>query len=303
FVRALIITERNVCLIHFDRSGVYVSPYVNIHKDPATFIRLVLGLSSLNEADLGLDVSVKWTVDPETGKKTRGTITTLDPNGKPITYNLAREAPFIRVEIRGRGTTCWHAIDPETGKSLLIKDAWRTSARKPETEYLEAARGINGIVQMISAQDNFAQTITYRPDGFSSPIFHNRIKLRVVLEHYGRTLWHFESRLQLIAALKDAISAHKELFKHEILHRDISLNNILLGNPGAVEGLRGILIDLDMAIWTYRSSNEMSPDKRTGALIYHSVAMLSGLCEAEKAPPAQDCFDDMEAFFYVLFHI
>jgi hypothetical protein len=41
---------------------------------------------------------------------------------------------------------------------------------------------------------------------------------------------------------------HMELLKRGILHRDVSLRNILKGRPGAGPGDRGILIDLDLAI-------------------------------------------------------
>jgi serine/threonine protein kinase len=38
------------------------------------------------------------------------------------------------------------------------------------------------------------------------------------------------------------------LLKRGILHRDISPQNILAGKPGAQQGDRGVLIDLDLAI-------------------------------------------------------
>lgn len=54
-------------------------------------------------------------------------------------------------------------------------------------------------------------------------------------------------------------SGHLGLFKAGILHRDVSVNNILLGRPGAVNGWRGVLIDLDMAI--YYNDPERVPTK------------------------------------------
>lgn len=42
---------------------------------------------------------------------------------------------------------------------------------------------------------------------------------------------------------------HRNLWTQKyILHRDISTNNVLLGQPKSLPGSRGILIDLDMAI-------------------------------------------------------
>lgn len=42
--------------------------------------------------------------------------------------------------------------------------------------------------------------------------------------------------------------AHKSLLDRNIIHRDISPNNILLGLDDAGEGDRGVLIDLDIAL-------------------------------------------------------
>jgi aminoglycoside/choline kinase family phosphotransferase len=43
------------------------------------------------------------------------------------------------------------------------------------------------------------------------------------------------------------ILGHRGVCKKEMLHRDISMSNILLGNPEAAEGNRGLLIDFDSA--------------------------------------------------------
>ncbi|KAF5340958.1 hypothetical protein D9611_006035 [Ephemerocybe angulata] len=302
FVRCLIITEKHVRVIHFDRSGVYITPFIDIHENPATFIRLVLGLSSLNEADVGLDTRVQWSINPVTGKKNGGSIT-VENEGKEVTYTMSmKDAPFVRASIRGRGTVCWPATD-SNGKRVLIKDAWRTSDRKSESVYLNAAKGMDGIAQMLLFQDNYAETKNYRPEGFIAPTFFNRIKLRVVLEHYGHMLCNFKTRFELMSSLRDAIVEHRKLFRKGVLHRDISLQNILFGLEDAPEGRRGIIIDLDMAIWTNRAKDEIGKDPRTGAHFYHSVALLLGQDPYYQPAPAQDYLDDLESFFYVLCHI
>jgi hypothetical protein len=43
-------------------------------------------------------------------------------------------------------------------------------------------------------------------------------------------------------------SGHRELYeKSEALHRQVTLDNVMLGRPGALAGNRGILIGLDLA--------------------------------------------------------
>ncbi|KAF8485564.1 hypothetical protein JB92DRAFT_1553740 [Gautieria morchelliformis] len=70
----------------------------------------------------------------------------------------------------------------------------------------------------------------------------------MVLKTYGKPLNRFATRNELLLVFHDAVLAHWQL--HEvagILHRDISLDSILI-NPGGAEGNCGILIDFDHAI-------------------------------------------------------
>ncbi|KAF6760846.1 hypothetical protein DFP72DRAFT_1062585 [Ephemerocybe angulata] len=93
-------SETRVRLVHCDHSGGYKTTWLNIHDDPHTFIRLVLGLSSPRESVLGLDTSVQWTV--KNGIRTSGTIATLDASGKKIKYPLAIDVATRRSVARGR---------------------------------------------------------------------------------------------------------------------------------------------------------------------------------------------------------
>ncbi|KAF6760677.1 kinase-like domain-containing protein [Ephemerocybe angulata] len=302
FVRSLIVTHNSVRLVHYDRSGVYVTPYINIHQYPRTFIRLVLGITSPDERDLGLDTSIQWSIDKATGRRAAGTIDTIDDHNQPICYNLdAGQPPFVRSGIRGRSTTCWHAYHPVTGKRVIIKDAWRISGTRSEREYLEAARDIPGVVQMLSYQDDIAETKDFRPVNPRNPHFESRVKSRLVLEHYGSSVIHFRTRAQAIGAIRDAIIGHYNLLSKSVLHRDVSLQNILLGVPDSPVGLRGILIDLDLAIWTHSPRAEIQVDVLKGTYRFLSIAVLRSA--GAKCTPPHDFLDDLEAFFYVLSHI
>ncbi|KAF6748581.1 hypothetical protein DFP72DRAFT_1145823 [Ephemerocybe angulata] len=125
FIRSLIITQSSARLVHCDHTGTYLTPPINIHDRPHTFIRLILGLSSANESILGFDVSIQWTIHPVSGKKGVGTIEALDEENIMTSYTLAaNEPPFIQA-ILGRGTTCWCATHPVNGERVVIKDSWR----------------------------------------------------------------------------------------------------------------------------------------------------------------------------------
>ena len=50
---------------------------------------------------------------------------------------------------------------------------------------------------------------------------------------------------------------YHNLYKEGILHRDISVNNILIGKPGVLSQNRGIIVDLDMAIKSDRTNSDV----------------------------------------------
>ncbi|KAF6760867.1 hypothetical protein DFP72DRAFT_1092218 [Ephemerocybe angulata] len=148
FCRSLLLTETQVRLLHCDRSGAYKTTAVNIHDDPCIFVRLVLGLSSPHETVLGLDSTVQWTV--KDGMKVAGTITTVNDSGKRIKYQLRMDEPHaVRRTVRSRGTVCWNAMD-KNGKRILLKDAWRLDDQVPEYTFLERAKGVAGVAQMLA---------------------------------------------------------------------------------------------------------------------------------------------------------
>ncbi|KAF5341148.1 hypothetical protein D9611_006040 [Ephemerocybe angulata] len=301
FSRSLLLTETHVRLVHSDRSGTYKTTPLNIHDDPCTFVRLILGLSSQHEAILGIDTSVQWTV--KGGRKVAGTISTLDGLGKRVKYKLDMERSCIVAQtVRGRGTVCWHAKDRE-GKAILVKDSWRTDAQVPEYTFLERAKGVEGAVQMLAFEDDRVQTKNLRPASFDlgSEDFYNRTMCRVTMVRYGLPLYQFTSQRQAISALRDAIQGHYNLLKAGVLHRDIAMDNILFGEDGVASGWRGVLIDLDMAIVVQDPLYMMRPESPAGTHLYQSVSVLD-IRKILSAVP-HDHLDDLESFYYVLCHL
>lgn len=207
-------TETRVRLVHFDRAGASVTPWFNYHEDPRTFVRLVLGLTSPKESVLGLDTSIKWEIDPDTQRKSSGSISCPDAKGKSVKYEMKSVAPEFRCHsIRGRGTTCWRVIDPKDKKTFVIKDAWRTGTRISESVYLTAASGAQGVVKMIMCKDNLATTDSVRPISYvGTSTYEGRIKLRIVMEAHGQSILHFQSRYQLVSALRDAVRGESTRF-------------------------------------------------------------------------------------------
>ncbi|KAF6760858.1 hypothetical protein DFP72DRAFT_881589 [Ephemerocybe angulata] len=297
FCRSLLLTETQVRLLHCDRSGAYKTTAVNIHDDPCTFVRLVLGLSSPHETVLGLDSTVQWTI--KGGMKVAGTITTVNGSGKRIKYQLRMDEPHaVRRTVRSRGTVCWNAKD-KNGNLILLKDSWRLDEQVPEYTFLERAKGVAGVAQM------FAPRLSARGFfDFEANDFRNRTMSRVTMACYGSSLDRFTSQRQAIAALRDAIQGHWNLLKAGVMHRDVSMDNILLGDDNAGIGERGMLIDLDMATVVDGPTAGMLTEYRVGTHLYQSVSVLENSDDDTViAPVPRDYLDDLESFFYVLCHL
>ncbi|KAA8910298.1 hypothetical protein FN846DRAFT_775348 [Sphaerosporella brunnea] len=124
----------------------------------------------------------------------------------------------------------------------------------------------------------------------SLPEFNNRIFSRLVMTPIGKSLDEFSSYAELLAALRDAIKGHQHLYeKHHVLHRDVSVYNILISPPDHPSA--GVLIDLYLAININRPNNS-GASHRTGTPDFMAIGVLDG-------QPHRACHD-LESFFYVL---
>ncbi|KAJ2925071.1 hypothetical protein H1R20_g12020, partial [Candolleomyces eurysporus] len=203
--------------------------------------------------------------------------------------------PYIRYTLRGRGTTCW-AVEDQQGNRFLIKDYWVSDGRKPEFELLSEVKEVPGVCKMVCYKAQRAKTKDYRGrlNAYShGDLFRNRTAVRIVLKSYGSTIDKFKSAKQLLAALRDAIAAHSTLIGKGLLHRDVSPDNILLGLGEALEGFRGVLIDLHMAIKSDRPVNEICQDLRSGTPIFYPLIALQSRKLDPAMTPAHDYLDDV----------
>ncbi|RXW24320.1 hypothetical protein EST38_g1512 [Candolleomyces aberdarensis] len=303
YVRSLVISPDQALLFHFDRGAQQTLPF-NIHKDPQTFVRLILGLCSTDERTLGLDDSIQWSIGVD-GVKTRGTLKTIGSDNKVVVYDLVMEEdPFVRSSIRGRGTTCWPVKNPN-GERFIVKDYWFSGDRETEYELLKEAKGLSGVCQMVSYEDCRAQTKIFRGDtsAFTKGTFHNRTAIRIVMKAYGPSIENFSTVEQVLAALRDAIAGHKALLDRDIIHRDISPNNILLGQPDAEAGERGVLIDLDIASRTNAPFTLIRADFNMGTRMFQSLMVLRTYQFGQDIISAHDYLDDLESFFWVFSYL
>ncbi|TFK24515.1 hypothetical protein FA15DRAFT_655832 [Coprinopsis marcescibilis] len=120
-------------------------------------------------------------------------------------------------------------------EEYLIKDLWRAKGRASEHEFLEAARGVVDVAQMVAFEE-ICKVSDFRDlkEG-ESENFVDRKKWWLTLERYAPPppTECFRSASQALWALHDAIQGHghRELFKAGVFHRDISIDNIQTPPP------------------------------------------------------------------------
>ncbi|KAF8910171.1 hypothetical protein CPB84DRAFT_1764802 [Gymnopilus junonius] len=274
-VYSLRITEQDVMLYLFDRSGTTFFSSFNIHENPLDFVRLILGVVSPDDSLIGFDTSVFW-------KGKQRFIRSLDDDGRYVCYPLISLEPFYKViMIRSCGTICWKATDPITGMELVIKDTW-VSELCMEVNLLKASKGLAGVSQIENSGDDCNR--------YTGPRFSDL--------NAGKPITEFESAQEFLCALRDAISGHRNLWKRAILHRDVHPGNIVIGR-GKTEGTRGVLIDLSHAKRLNQSkSQSLFVRAAVGSHAFLSVNNLE-CYETGGASSPHNHLDDLESFFYV----
>ncbi|KAA8898300.1 hypothetical protein FN846DRAFT_765161, partial [Sphaerosporella brunnea] len=121
----------------------------------------------------------------------------------------------------------------------------------------------------------------------------NRVHSRLLISPAGISLNRFSSYSNLLTALRDAISSQRHMFyAHQILHRDVSVNNVILCTPLSGPAA-GVLIDFDLAISTTRTTTS-GATQRTGTFDF----MAHEILENPQTPHTP--LHDLESFFYVL---
>jgi len=124
----------------------------------------------------------------------------------------------------------------------------------------------------------------------------DRISTRVLMSR-GKPIDEFADPVELLLAMRDAVRGHRSLLiDGHILHRDISVNNIMItiASRPRIDGFHGFLIDLDHAIEADAIGRHSSVPERTGAFEFMSIDAL------KRNPSFRHIYyDDLQSFMWV----
>ncbi|KAK4131339.1 hypothetical protein BT67DRAFT_458094 [Trichocladium antarcticum] len=132
------------------------------------------------------------------------------------------------------------------------------------------------------------------PTKASSSAMPNQVHRRVILRDYGKPIYEASSRTALLSALEGCIKGHESLRKAGFLHRDISINNLMINEDDDNMSWPSFLIDLDLAVRDQRHGASGAMGK-TGTRAFMAIGALLG--------EQHSFMHDLESFFWVLFWI
>ncbi|KAJ2728443.1 hypothetical protein IW152_005969 [Coemansia sp. BCRC 34962] len=119
-----------------------------------------------------------------------------------------------------------------------------------------------------------------------------RAHRRIVLESIGKPLRTAETVKEFVAVICDAMECHNAIVERcQILHRDISDNNILVVRENGT--VRGLLIDFDCAIDLSKEKKDVR-NEMTGTLPFMSLNNITN------SSVKRTSLDDCESMLYLL---
>ncbi|OJD12531.1 hypothetical protein AJ78_06896 [Emergomyces pasteurianus Ep9510] len=183
-------------------------------------------------------------------------------------------------------------------RSLGISRKSSSRKRRSPDKGMQASkrsRSINQLSRDTQQENELAFSIqsAHKPSLFDrngEELYDNRVLRCLVISPAGRPIYDYRSPLELLTALRDAIQAHRSLYLDgNILHRDISENNIIITDPDKVGGHSGMLIDLDLAKEV--GSTRSGARHQTGTMEFMAIEVLLNIDHTYR--------HDLESFFYV----
>ncbi|KAL7283894.1 hypothetical protein ACG7TL_001166 [Trametes sanguinea] len=177
----------------------------------------------------------------------------------PAGEYLIGRPQFRSRSIIGSATRCYAAWDHAKQRPVFIKDYWRLNRGLSEHQiYVKFSQGphpVTNIPTIVGGGDVYSvdfgcqTTRTRMISTLDGDIFvGERVHTRLVMKEIGRPLESFKDWRELASIVNDALKAHQMAWvHHNVLHRDLSVGNILIHDSDGKSEAVGLLSDWDLA--------------------------------------------------------
>ncbi|KAH6704518.1 hypothetical protein EV126DRAFT_458284 [Verticillium dahliae] len=262
----------------FDRLGGIASERFDINYDGLLFVSTILRFLWIDKEELGFDP----TITTEDGKRLI-MITRNGQTERLVIDHLMKRAPCQFVERDEEGELLQEATGKDVvnvaryyhHKTVIIRDQVddirgntrrgldATEAKNYRLERSIISRGISAVgpprtgrsstagVKRSSSQTGAPvppckRSYSASATKASSDATPNRVHRRIILHDYGKAIYKASSPSVLLTALDGYIEGHESLLlKADLLHRDISINNLMINedntNPSGKTGTRAFM--------------------------------------------------------------
>ncbi|KAH9445849.1 hypothetical protein Pst134EB_023682 [Puccinia striiformis f. sp. tritici] len=304
----------------FDRSGAIGSELFDVKANPENlknFFALIQRLLTCDKRFLGFDpsfIDINGQASTGTHKQQKIQIKT-----KTSTQEFVQELVIEKNIFRARGI-CGHSWQPldRAVEGEILCDV--TAGNAPHVARYSHHEDVHVDDKRIDIESHVRGGIAFKKsenipadhepappedttnssDAPSYPeepenCFINRVHRRLILKDVGTSIWEVDSPVALLEALEGCIRGHQAILLAGYLHRDISINNLMVAKQTDNPARKSFVIDLDVAV-DHRTQSPEDLHTRTGTRIFMSSNLLAG-------KHTHSFVDDLESFFWVLIWI
>ncbi|KAI6110183.1 hypothetical protein EDD16DRAFT_1898042 [Pisolithus croceorrhizus] len=293
FAFSVVVVRDHARFVRWDRAGAVASARFNYVENSNILVDFFWRFSHLSCEGRGHDPSVSpANLSEEDAQKIREILdleagTALfafevpHKDGNRLFYGPRFPFPVRSLigQLSTRTVPVCDFVKGKPGKKALLKEYWRLAGMRGEVEFYEHL--IKHDVPHIAPLSRRIHTL-----------FSHRYLHRLVLGFVRRRLTQFKRTRELAVGIFHAMEAHWKAFeKARVLHRDISVNNILIDENG-----KGVLIDWALAVLLddQGDSNVIERHDRMGTWQFMSAELLKNPGQIHTLQ------DDIESFVHVL---
>ncbi|KAJ2662147.1 hypothetical protein IWW48_002043 [Coemansia sp. RSA 1200] len=321
-------TVFRVCLLGFKRMVSSAPIDVATSEGRETLVKWLANISLCEGDRLGYDPTLYYNA-----RDRRWEIKTYDDSTDTHKTFEIISCLRISDRVCGRHTRCFRCKEIELSgdadtdsnpaelREVLVKRAWAIASRDSDDksrDEVSLLREINnalkdnkdlegkyptllagGIVKITDEYGEvFDDTVDTAFAGLETETLEAlgfRVQKSMAMTPIGQDIRRCESVDELIAAAADVMEVHSAIRKQcNILHRDISVNNILINRNGPGGRACGMLIDFDCALRIDDTTDHKARSEMTGTFPFMSINNL----EASNVMRTE--LDDWESLVYVL---